>query len=102
MKVKARAWKNAAKMLKEYYGLDVTVDEVRAVVEDDSYLLDELKHESFTDTCVREKLADAVAQKRIGMDMPCYGDDPAYTVQFNTRMAVWRMLQSRRPNPFKK
>jgi hypothetical protein len=77
------------------YNLEATAEEVMEILMDEESLDEEfslnweLREESFTDTSPREKMANAIVIKRIGMRMPCYGDCDFYKMEFNEKLVQW-------------
>jgi hypothetical protein len=81
--------------LNEYYGLGASDEEVAAECwneagrgEEFSFMW-ELENNCFTDTSPRERMADAIAKSRVGMDMPCYGHSDDYKQEFQKKMELW-------------
>lgn len=78
-----------ANNLNELYSVNTDDEEIADQVWKYDDLMLELKENSFTDTCAREKMMNAICQERIGMDPPMYGDTDQYKKDFETAMSEW-------------
>jgi len=87
--IKEKAFVKAVDMMNDCYGLSTNVKEVKKVVRGDSNLIGAFILDSFSDTYIRELLGDRIAEYRIGMDMPTYGDSSEYTAEFQKKMSQW-------------
>lgn len=79
-----------ADLLNSYYDIHTTDEEIADQVWKHDDLMVELKDNSFTDTCAREKMLNAICLERTGMNYPTYGDKDDYKNEFETAMANWK------------
>ena len=76
-----------ASILNSYYDINTTADEILSHVFKNKEFADEIEQQSYTDTCARESMLNAISSERIGMAYPTYGDSEEYKQEFKNSMA---------------
>lgn len=63
-------------------------------------LMGEIEAEAYTDTSPRERMANLIAKRRIGMKAPCYGDSHEYKAEYHSKMLNWLLENDRLEKEF--
>lgn len=77
---------DVADRFNEYSGKNISPDLLKKCLGHDEDIVQELVDNTWTDTCIRERIMEMISEKTIGLTWPMFGDSQEYKDNFYSKL----------------